>query len=146
MKPVEAIVNILTEQISSCKVLLGILQRERGCLVDLNADCVEELSKEKDTIMLRMRLLEEERVRLVRKFFEREMTLKEISAITGDTSLLDIRSTLISLAQSVEELNQFNRLLIDRSLSYIRSTVNFFGYHEINRDGGSRGTLLSAEM
>lgn len=146
MNPVEAITSILTEQISSCKVLLGILQRERICLVDLNADCVEELSKEKDTIMLRMRLLEEERIRLVRKFFEKELTLREISALTGDTSLLDIRSTLLSLAQSVEELNQFNRLLIDRSLSYIRSTVNFFGYHEINQGGRRNGTLLSAEI
>lgn len=146
MKPVEAITNILTGQISSCNVLLGILQRERSCLVDLNADCVEELSKEKDTVLLRLRLLEEERIRLVRKFFEREMTLKEISAVTGDASLLEIRSTLLSLARSVEELNQFNRLLIDRSLSYMRSTVNFFSYHEINQGGGSKGTLLSAEI
>ncbi len=146
MKPVESIANILTEQIGSCKVLLGILQRERACLVDFNADGVEELSKEKDTVLLRMRLLEEERIRLVRKFFERELTLKEISALTGDTSLLDIRSTLLSLAQSVEELNQFNRLLVDRSLSYIRNTVNFFGYHEVGQGGGNRGTLLSAEI
>ncbi|MDA8083973.1 MAG: flagellar protein FlgN [Nitrospiraceae bacterium] len=146
MTPVEAIRNVLNEQISSCKVLLGILQRERACLVELNAVGVEEISKEKDTVILRMRLLEEERIRLVKKCFQRELTLKEISTVTGDATLLDIRSTLLSLAQSVEELNQFNKVLIDRSLSYVRSGAGFFGYHGFGQDSSVKGHLISAEI
>jgi len=146
MIAVEAIKKVLNEQINGCKLLLGILQRERNCLIDLNAGCVEELSKEKDTVLLRLKLLEDERVRLVRQFFEKDLTLREISSATGDVSLLDIRSALLSLAQSVEELNQFNRLLIDRSLSYVRSTANFFGYHGINRSNPASGGLLSTEI
>jgi hypothetical protein len=61
MRIIDSIKSILIEQIKSYRVLLELLQRERECLINLDAHEVENLSKEKDTTLLRLRLLEEER-------------------------------------------------------------------------------------
>jgi flagellar biosynthesis/type III secretory pathway chaperone len=60
--------NILSEQVDGYRTLMEVLRREREHLVHFNAAGVEALSKEKDTVVLQLRLLEEERIRLVRAF------------------------------------------------------------------------------
>jgi len=145
MKSAEAIKYILGEQVKSYKMLIALLQRERTSLIDLRAADVEELSKEKDTLVLQLRLLEEERVRLMGDFSD-GTTLKNLAELTGDIGISDLRSTLISLVQSVEELNEFNRVLIERSMTYIRNTANFFGVFGLSSGGSSRtGSIFSVE-
>ena len=63
-----AIINILKEQIKTYKVLHNLLNKERKCLIDMASEKVEEISKEKDTVLMRLRLLEEERQRLIKQF------------------------------------------------------------------------------
>lgn len=142
----EAIARVLKEQISGYKKLYALLQKERECLIDFKADCIEKLSKEKDTVILGLNLLEDERIRLVRKSFGRDIKLREISAITGDLSLLELRSSLLSLAQAIGEMNEFNRVLMDRSLNHVRNTVNFFGGHGLCSGLKDKGSLVSAEI
>jgi flagellar biosynthesis/type III secretory pathway chaperone len=145
---------ILLEQEKCCNSLVGLLQRERTHLVEFNASAVEELAKEKDTLLLRLRLLEEERQRLAAALAaewpgvrEGEVTLRAIAERTGDAELSGIRLKLISLAQSIEDLNNFNRHLIDRSLNSIRSATGFFNAFGSRRpETAGSGTLLSREM
>jgi flagellar biosynthesis/type III secretory pathway chaperone len=145
--------NILVEQEKCCKELVSLLQKERSCLVEFDAAGMEELSKAKDTLLLRLRLLEEERVRLTATHFAEyggtqgaEVTLRLLAERTGDAELAAIRLKLVSLVQSIEDLNGFNRHLIDRSLWNVRVASGFF-----QSLGGSRpskpgsGTLVSRE-
>lgn len=151
MTSVEAIRNILNEQVSSYRLLLDLLQREKTCLRDFRPECVEELAKEKDTLVLRLKLLEEERLRLVGKFLPEsslggspeELSLEKLYELTGDSGFRDIRSKLLSLLQSIEELNTFNRMLIERSLHYVQGTASLFG--SASRHQGSKGSLFSRE-
>lgn len=151
MTSVEAIRNILNEQVGSYRLLLDLLQRERACLRDFRPECVEELAKEKDTLVLRLKLLEEERLRLVGKFLSEsslrgspeELSLEKLYELTGDSGFRDIRSKLLSLLQSIEELNAFNRMLIDRSLHYVQGTASLFG--SASRHQGGKGVLFSRE-
>lgn len=145
MKPIETITKILNEQVKSYKLLLNLLQKERASLIDFNAEGVEELSKEKDTLVLKLRLLEEERIRLMKKFFDDEISLQKLSEITGNKTFSDIRLKLISLVQGIEELNEFNRLLIERSLNYIKTTTHFFGSFGFGYNKAEKGTLLLRE-
>ncbi|MEW6720389.1 MAG: flagellar protein FlgN [Thermodesulfobacteriota bacterium] len=144
---------ILREQEACCKSLVGLLQKERTHLIELDAKAVEGLAKEKDTLLFRMRLLEEERQRLAGALSaewpeprDGELTLRAIAERTGDAELSGIRLKLVSLVQSIEDLNGFNRHLVDRSLSGVRTATAFF-----NAFGGRRtetaatGTLLSRE-
>lgn len=160
MKTLEAIKKILSEQIEGCRHLLETLQREKFCLMDLHLEGVEAVTKEKDILVLKLKLLEEERERLVnslsqQKAFNRmpkdgepeSLSLQGLARVTGDTSLSEMRSKLISLSQSIKELNDLNKIMIDRTLGYLRKNNQFL---EMVTPGlvtaGKKGVLISKEL
>jgi flagellar biosynthesis/type III secretory pathway chaperone len=142
--------SILSEQVEGYRTLLSVLQRERACLVRFDPQGVETLSKEKDTIVLKLRLLEEERIRLVRQFAS-EQTVPEsaafqkLSDLAGDDSFQKIRLQLISLLQSITELNGFNRVLIERSAAVVKNSLAFLASVGVPNPATRRGSLLSRE-
>ncbi len=146
---------ILREQETCCKALVEVLQKERARLVEFDAKAVEELAKEKDTLLLRLRLLEEERQRLVAALAgewpgaregEGEISLRTLAERTGDPELSSLRLKLVSLVQSIEDLNGFNRRLVDRSLNGVRVARGFFGlFGGGGSDPAAGGTLVSRE-
>lgn len=145
-----AIENILKEQINTYKVFHDLLKKERTCLVNIEAEKLEEISKEKDTVIMRLRLLEEERQRLIKKFTEEnnfigEINLKEIGTLTGNSIFTELRSQLLSLLQSIEEMNKFNSSLIDRSIQYIKTNTSFISSLTQEDTGQTTGVLLSKE-
>ncbi len=134
--------DILRELITGYLALKDILQQERALLVDLRPFELEELSKRKDLVLLRIRLLETERLRLMERMkkkmnTEREITLRRLYEITGDTTFLELRSRLLSLLQAVSELNDFNRILIERSLNYVRTASSLLESLGVNLSRGS---------
>ncbi|MEO5357729.1 MAG: flagellar protein FlgN [Nitrospirae bacterium YQR-1] len=167
MKYVADIKKVLQGQLQGYRNLFTLMTRERECLVDFNEQAVEELSKEKDTLILKLRLLEDERLRLMKRLsseiYSQSPQLKEhstdskkassidfnlakLSALTGDEEFLEIRSNLRSLLQSLEELNSFNKVLIDRSLSYVKNNLNFLntlGISKMKKD--NTGMFLTKE-
>lgn len=132
MKSLGALKNILMEQEKCCKALVDLLQKERAYLIDFEVGGIEELAKGKDTLLFRLRLLEEERLRLTAALAAvpggppADVTLRSLADRTGDAELAGIRLKLVSLAQSIEDLNDFNRHLIDRSLGSVRCATGFF--------------------
>lgn len=150
MTTAEDIKNILKEQIEGYRRLLGILQQEREQLVQFNPSAVEALSKEKDTLTLRLRLLDEERKRLL-EIFSRErgavhdLNLRQLAEITKDDSLLSLRLQMVSLVQGIAELNEFNRILIERSTIVVRNALSFLGLLGVKVHIGGSGSVLSRE-
>jgi hypothetical protein len=150
MKTVDAIKNILIEQVNGYRSLLILLQKERGYLLNLNSAGIETLSKEKDNLSLKLRLLEEERLRLLEQFstengVDGEMSLNRLYDITGDDAFKVIRLQFISLIQAISELNEFNRILIDRSLNFLRGATGVLDLTPLKGISGS-GQLLSREV
>ncbi|MBI5849274.1 MAG: flagellar export chaperone FlgN [Nitrospirae bacterium] len=145
MKQEDAVARILDEQVVGYKMLLELLQRERLCLIDLDGGAVEALYKEKDVLILRLRLLEEERIRLMKDLGKGDLTLQKLGEMTGNNAFLDVRSKLRSLVQAIEELNNFNRLLIERSLSYFRNNAGFFSTFGFHEGMPRKGMLVSRE-
>lgn len=160
MKTIEAVKKILIEQIEGCRQLLSLLQREKVCLMELHLEEVEAVTKEKDILVLKLKLLEEERKRLLDRLMQSEdfsrtlnkeerqkMSLQRLAGLMGDSSLMDMRSKLISLSQSIKELNDLNKIMIDRTLGYLKKSNQFLG---MIRPGlvpaGQKGALLSREM
>ena len=150
MKTDEAILNILKEQIRTYKILHDLLKKERAHLIKINAEKVEEISKEKDTVVMKLRLLEEERLRLMKRYAEEkhvssDINLRELGELSGNTHFPELRSQLISLLQGIEEMNKFNSILIERSINHIRSTANFFSLFKSESIPHATGVLLSRE-
>jgi flagellar biosynthesis/type III secretory pathway chaperone len=140
MSELEQIKDILREELTGYLALQDLLQKERRCLVDLRFSEIEELSKKKDLIMMRLRLLDNERLRITERLrlkmkTEKVLNLKSIYEITGDEDFLHLRSRLISLLQAISELNSFNRLLIDRSLNYVKNASSLLEALGVNTPG-----------
>jgi len=151
MRITDSLKSILTEQIKSYRVLLELLQRERECLINLDANGVENLSKEKDTVLLRLRLLEEERIRLIKKYsadsaINGSISLQGLFKVTADNDFQLMRSQLTSLLQSIQELNNFNMILIERSLHFVRHSVGFLESFGLNINQYNTGVMLSKEI
>ena len=132
------------------KILLDLLKDERKSLVDIDADKIEDISKEKDTVVMRLRLLEEERQRLISKFagdngVGSDITLLDLGKLTENILIPELRSQLLSLLQSIEEMNRFNSLLIDRSIQHIKTSSSFFNSFVTERTPAHTGVLLSKE-
>jgi hypothetical protein len=150
MKTVANIKSILIEQISNYQMLLDVLQGERECLISFNSEAAETISKEKDTIVLKLRLLEEERTRLITKFatengIKDNINLQRLYELTGDVSFQTLRLQLISLLQGIAELNEFNRILIERSMNFIKNVTNFLDLFGMNLNSKGIGRILSKE-
>jgi flagellar biosynthesis/type III secretory pathway chaperone len=146
----QSIKNILSEQVAGYRTLMEVLRREREYLVHFNAPGVEALSKEKDTVVLQLRLLEEERIRLVHAFaIDRDLaeglSLQRLAEITGDETFQKLRLQLISLLQGIVELNEFNRVLIERSSGVVKNALQFLSSLGVSPGAMSTGTRISRE-
>lgn len=150
MNLVDSIKSILSEQVAGYRTLLEVLRKERECLIHIDPSGVETLSKEKDTIVLKLKLLEEERIRLVRAFaknlaIDERSALENLADVTGDNEFRQLRLQLISLLQGIMELNDFNRVLIERSSIVIKNALNFLGSLGVNLSAQRKGALCSRE-
>jgi hypothetical protein len=74
-----------------------------------------------------------------------DINLKELGRITGNDIFPILRSKLLSLLQSIEEMNKFNSILIDRSINYTKTTSNFITSYTKENIGQTTGVLLSKE-
>src|SRR3989304_2467937 len=111
----------------------------------------QKISKEKDTLLLRLRLLEEERIRLIKKYsadnaMNGSVNLQDLSDLTADNDFQLIRSQLTSLLQSLQELNEFNMVLIERSLSVVRHSVGFLESFGLQINKINTGFMFSKEI
>jgi flagellar biosynthesis/type III secretory pathway chaperone len=150
MNHTDALKSTLQEQLNAYSDLLDLLKEERACLVEIQPAEIERISKEKDTVVMRLRLLEEERQRLTLDFarmngLSEDINLDEIGRFTGDRIFHDLRSRLLSILQGIEEMNRFNSVLIDRSLQYVRTATGFFNSFGKGTGTASTGVLLSKE-
>jgi flagellar biosynthesis/type III secretory pathway chaperone len=151
MSAAESIKTILSEQVTGYRALLDILQQERICLLSFNPLGVETLAKEKDTIVMKLKLLEEERIRLVCVYASEQAladadVFRSLAETSGDDSFQRLRLQLISLLQSIMELNGFNRVLIERSAAVIKNALNFLGSSGMTATAARTGALLSREV
>ncbi len=152
----EKIKAVLEEQIREYKNLMALLRKEKQCLIDFDEQGVEDLAKQKDTAALKLRLLEQERLRLIEEFYavrgngpgEKSASLRELSLATGDGSFMELRRLVISLLQGIQELNEFNRILIERSLHFVSDSLDFFGKAGARTGGntGGKGTMVSRQI
>ena len=194
MSYISAMLKTLNAQLKGYENMLELLKREKGLLVSLDTHGVEELSKEKDTLVLRLRLLEEERFRIQKKLamelavtigdtnkaglagrdassspsvspsgshlrtnnipmrsiivnnnVNSQISLRQLQQLTGVEEFNDIRLKLVSLVQSINEINDFNKILIDRSLSYVRSSVEIYNSFGYNSNVNNIGNLITRE-
>ncbi|RMG74946.1 MAG: flagellar protein FlgN [Nitrospirae bacterium] len=128
MKSRDELKRILQEEIKCYCRLNDLLKEEKDAIISFKPAQLEEVAKKKDTLALQIRLLDEERKRLVDELASHYGTgrsLTEIYNATGDDDFLRIRSELVSVLQSIEELNEINRIFIERATFHLKTSASF---------------------
>jgi flagellar biosynthesis/type III secretory pathway chaperone len=124
--------GLVEEQTSFYGALLLSLQREKHAVVHSRLDDLSESSKEKESIILKIRILEEQRVTLLKKLAHslgcpsEEVTLTQLSKMVKEphaTRLRKCSSNLSALIQSIQEINETNRSLLAHSIEVVRGSL-----------------------
>ena len=113
--------------------LFDVVQQEKEAVVGLNLQQLNQVCKAKDNLLLKLRILEEQREQLMDKLAldldcsPQEISLTRLSQWVEEpyAGMLRERSThLLSLIQTLQEANQQNKYLLLHSLELIRGSYN----------------------
>ncbi|MBI4715673.1 MAG: flagellar protein FlgN [Nitrospirae bacterium] len=129
----ENLVSVLQNEVHLYRDLLDLLQREKRCMMDLALDNIHECNNLKETLILKLRVLEESRIELIQDIasasgLENPVTLGRIIEVAPPIygkPLESCRSNLVSLLSSVREVVQINAVLAERSIHYTRDSLSF---------------------
>ena len=129
---VNELLGLLEGEIDLYGSLLLVLQKEKRAVVDSNLDALIETNREKESLFLKIRILEEQRLTILEKLAEnlgqlaQNLTLTKLSQLVEEpqsTQLADCHSRFLSLTQSIHEVNLSNKALLNHSLDLVRSSL-----------------------
>ena len=130
---IQELITILDKELALYRRLLHLLREEKKIMVDYSIDDLGRSNMEKETIGLKLRLLEESRMMLMQRLsphFDKEpeeITLADLCAKAGEPMASEIdarRTALKAQIGEVRELNERNRALALHSLSHIQGMIN----------------------
>ncbi|MDY6986651.1 MAG: flagellar protein FlgN [Thermodesulfobacteriota bacterium] len=125
--------GLLDDEIGLYGTLLLILQREKRAVVGSNLKDLNESNKEKESLFLKIRILDEQRLALLERLAQAlqqeapSLTLTKLSQLVEEPYASGIRnrqSSFLSLAQSIQEINLSNKALLDHSLDFVRGSLS----------------------
>ncbi len=115
------------------QTLFGLVQKEKEAVVGLNLQQLNEACKAKDNLLLKLRILEEQREQLMDKLAvvmncePNEISLTQLSYRVKEPYAGRLRSAsakLLSLIQELQEANQQNKMLLSHSLALVQGSYN----------------------
>jgi len=134
---VDRLSGLLGGETELLESLLKTLQKERAAVVDSNLDTLNQATKEKENLILKVRILEEQRQHLMQRI-SRALNLRSSSlTLTQLANMLEAPhstrlkrscSSIIALTQSIEDLNTLNKGLLMHSLDLVRSSLLLFDH------------------
>jgi flagellar biosynthesis/type III secretory pathway chaperone len=131
------LVAILDQEIELHKELLSLVHRDRELIIELCPEEIFENNKKKETVVLKIKMLEESRLLLLDRLSPHygvsspKLTLSKVASLAEEPyrSRLDAcRSTLLALIKSIRDVNQSNSLIVKDSLHYFECSLDFLHY------------------
>ena len=124
----------LSEKIAIYQELIGLLRTEWKCVADYSLGGLQEIANKKETLVLKMQTLEENRTKLVNAIAaklgidQEELTLQKLIDLP-DTPLKPQlsahRSTLLKQIETIHDLNEKARNMVDYSSLSIKKSLVF---------------------
>jgi flagellar biosynthesis/type III secretory pathway chaperone len=159
------LLGLLEGEIGLYASMLLALQKEKKAIVGANHDELNETSREKENLFLKIRILEEQRLSVLEKLARnlgqpaQDLTLNKLSKLVQEpqsTQLVDYHSTFLSLAQSIQEINLSNKALLTHSLDLVNGSLSLLSdllssssvYYRTGKmeAGDQSGKLLSGKI
>ncbi len=132
-KLMENFLGALEVETELYRSLLSVVLREKEALLNSQLEDLNEASKEKENLLLKIRILEEQRMHMSDKladFFgcpSQDLTLKRLSQLVEEPyskRLEACRSELLTLIKDMQETNLANKTMIAHSLDLIKGSIS----------------------
>ena len=127
------LLGVLERESELYRAMLTVIDKESKAAVRSNLNALTKAGEEKENILARLRLIEEERIRLVREMAEalgypsRGFTLTMISQLVGQPfagRLSQAGTELSTVLNTVKNANLRNKQLFEHSQELLRSSFN----------------------
>ncbi|MBI3600769.1 MAG: flagellar protein FlgN, partial [Nitrospinae bacterium] len=144
----DSLSEILKEIVENYSLLLDIFQRERRFIIENSLHKLHDCIKQKETMVIKIKMLEDSRLSITDKLSDLfhvksgDMTLSYLSDSTSEpysSVFKNYRSKLLSLVQSIRDVNRENKNFIEMSMDTIRESFKF-----LNDATNPRPTYLSS--
>jgi flagellar biosynthesis/type III secretory pathway chaperone len=159
------LLGLLEEETDLYRSLLSILQKEKKAVVATRIEELNEVSKEKESLLLKIRILEEQRLRVQGRLADslgykpQDLTLTKLSQLVEEPHSIRLKicySNLLTLIPSIREINHSNKSLLTHSLELVRGSLtllsNFVASNAVYyrtgemQIGSKSGNVLSGEV
>jgi flagellar biosynthesis/type III secretory pathway chaperone len=129
--------DLLHKELDVHRSLLSLLQKERRIVVDCSTEELIQTNKEKENLVLKIRILEQSREAILRKIADKmglsadELTLSKLEERLKEpfaTQLQTLRSKLSAILQSIREVNQENRVFLQHSVDFVKGSLALIRY------------------
>lgn len=129
----EKFIGLLEQVADLYEALLTVMEKEKTAVIEVNLKNINEAIKLKENLLLKLRILEEQRVHLLGQLADRmaysvqDLTLKELSDQIHEPHarrLKGCRARLVALLANIHETNENNGALFAHSLELVRGSAN----------------------
>ena len=133
------LLDLLKEETELYGLVLSAAQGEKDAVIDSNLDELKKIAKEKETLLAKIRIVEKQRQAVTEDLAKslgclpHELTLSKLSQRVEQpysSRMMDRRSELLALTQTIGEVNFSNRELLNHSLELVRSSFLFLNNFE----------------
>jgi len=130
----DSLLDLLKREIVVYKELQATISHEKAILLKPSLERILESNSKKETVILKAKMLEEGRLKLVRKIAkmldleEREINLTTLCSYADpdqEKKLKECQSILNGLLAKNKEMNKNNKELLDYSLHFLQGSVDF---------------------
>ncbi|MCG6536179.1 MAG: flagellar protein FlgN [Syntrophales bacterium LBB04] len=152
----DSLLSVLTKEIEIYEELQAAIVEEGISLKRPSLETISESNAKKETIILKARMLEEVRGNIVKKIAkiydieEKDVNLTFLTSYVGGNrknKLKSLQTVLSKLIFTINKNNENNIALLDFSISYVKSTMNFLNnLLSTGADYINTGKLKAAKM
>jgi flagellar biosynthesis/type III secretory pathway chaperone len=127
------LIGLLEHAAELYQSLFAVVQNEKNAVVDLDLQQLNEACKAKDNLLLKLRILEEQREQIMVRMADeigcspQGLTLTQLSLLVDESyarKLTDRSRDLLTLIQSLQDAMQQNKFLMSHSMQLIQGSYN----------------------
>lgn len=133
---INQLLRVLEQERELYRSMLTVIDKESKAAVRSDLNALTKAGEEKENILVKLRLIEEQRIRRVREIadaFEhppRDFTITTISQLVGEPfagQLSQAGTDLSTVLNAVKDANHRNKQLFVHSLELLRGSFNLLG-------------------
>ena len=130
---INQLLGVLEGESELYRSMLTVIGKESKASVRSDLNALTKAGEEKENILVKLRLIEEQRIRLVREMAEalgyspQDFTITMISQLMGEPfagRLSKASTDLSKVLNAVKDANHRNRLVFEHSLELLRGSFN----------------------